>query len=54
MADCTGLSVRTVNRLLKELEEESLIERKGSKVCITDLQFQEIAKQLPDVWNEFL
>lgn len=53
MADSTGLSVRTVNRLARELEEEHLIERKGAKIWISDEQFRRICEQLPEQWSEF-
>lgn len=53
MADCTGLSVRTVNRLVRDLEEEGLIGRRDSRIWISDVQFQNICGQLPEVWSEF-
>lgn len=53
IADCTGLSVRTVNRLLRELETDGLIQRKDAKIRISGEQFQKISEQLPKAWYDF-
>lgn len=53
IADCTGLSVRTVNRLLRQLENDGLIQRKEAKIRISGEQFRNISKQLPKTWYDF-
>jgi len=42
LADSTGLSLKTINRSLKELESGSLISRSGNKIIINPEQFDKL------------
>jgi CRP/FNR family cyclic AMP-dependent transcriptional regulator len=42
LADSTGLSLKTINRSLKELEVEALINRSGNKIIIHPEQFEKL------------
>ncbi|MDK2807876.1 MAG: family transcriptional regulator, cyclic receptor protein [Clostridiales bacterium] len=42
ISDETGLSIKTINRALKQMMEENLVEIQGSKLTITESQFREM------------
>lgn len=44
--ETTGLSERTITRLLKEFEEKKIIHRKGWEIIISFAQYQEIKKMI--------
>jgi CRP/FNR family cyclic AMP-dependent transcriptional regulator len=46
LADRTGLSLKTINRSLKELEVDSHIGRIGNKIMIEDLQYKKMKEML--------
>ena len=44
--ETTGLSERTITRILKEMEEKKVIHRKGWEIIISFEQYQEIKKMI--------
>ena len=48
IADCTGLSVRSVNRLIGELKEENLLECRKGGIDIDESQYAEMKKRITD------
>ena len=46
LADSTGLSLKTINRSLKELESEALISRSGNKIIIKPEQFEKLKENI--------
>lgn len=42
ISDCTGLSIKTVNRSIGTLEESGCIKRDGSHILITQKEFEEL------------
>ena len=44
--ETTGLSERTITRILKEMEEKKIISRRGWEIIITFAQYQEIKKMI--------
>lgn len=48
LADSTGLSVKTINRSLKKLEEETYITRLGNKIIINEHQY----KKMKEIVNQ--
>lgn len=42
LSDCSGLSVKTINRAVKKMEEEGFIGRSGSKILISSEQFMKM------------
>ncbi|ROR28445.1 CRP/FNR family cyclic AMP-dependent transcriptional regulator [Mobilisporobacter senegalensis] len=47
LADSTGLSIKTINRSLKKLEEEAYISRSGNKIIIKETQYKKM-KEIVD------
>ncbi|MEG2699882.1 MAG: helix-turn-helix domain-containing protein [Hungatella sp.] len=47
IADCSGLSVKTVNRVIQELSE------RGNKLVITREQYEDMKKEITANWNGF-
>ena len=39
IADCTGLSIKTINRSVKTMKEEGYIEREGNTIIISEKQY---------------
>lgn len=42
LSDCTGLSIKTINRSLKKLENENYISRLGNKIVINEEQHEQM------------
>lgn len=47
-SDCTGLSIKTIHRALKKLEEDSLIERIGHKIKVRPSQYHKMKDYISD------
>lgn len=46
MAEETGYAVKTVNRVIKKLEDEGLVKIEGQRIIITDDQYKKIYKNV--------
>lgn len=44
MSDCTGLSIKTVNRSLVSLEESGCISRRGNRILISEIHYEELKR----------
>ncbi|MEG2350480.1 MAG: helix-turn-helix domain-containing protein [Hungatella sp.] len=53
IADCSGLSVKTVNRVIQELSDENYICKRGNKLVITREQYEHMKKEITANWNGF-
>ncbi|MEG0565697.1 MAG: helix-turn-helix domain-containing protein [Hungatella sp.] len=53
IADCSGLSVKTVNRVIQELSDENYICKRGNKLVITREQYEDMKKEITANWNGF-
>lgn len=51
IAEETGYAVKTVNRVIKKLEEQNLLKVEGQKIIITRTQYEEIFKSVENFVN---
>lgn len=51
MAEETGYAVKTVNRVIKKLEEENLLKIEGQRIIITEIQYEEMYKSVESYVN---
>lgn len=40
LSDCSGISIKTINRSIKKMEEDGLIDRRGNKILISKEQYE--------------
>ena len=49
IAEETGLSVRTVNRVIKKLKEQDLLKVKKQKIIITEKQYNSMVESVDEI-----
>lgn len=49
LAEETGICVRTINRAVKKLEDEGMLDRKGNRLSITQEQYQKMKQSVSNV-----
>ena len=52
LSEKTGMSVKTVNRAAKKLEEQNLITRKGHKILINRKQYEMLSEMISEILTE--
>lgn len=53
MADSTGLSIKTVNRVVQELFQDGYIGRRGNRITISDVQHKKMEAEIGAKWNGY-
>ncbi len=46
LSDCSGLSIKTINRAVKKLEDEEYISRNGNKIVIDSMQYENMREYI--------
>ncbi|MFR5602383.1 MAG: Crp/Fnr family transcriptional regulator [Lachnospiraceae bacterium] len=54
MADSTGLSIKTVNRVIQELLRDGYIGRKGNRITISDIQHKKMEEEITPRFGNYL
>ncbi len=52
LAECSGFSIKTVNRSVKKMEEDGFINRQGHKIVITREQYENMKDYLDEILDQ--
>lgn len=52
LSDCSGISIKTINRSIKKMEEEGFINRRGNKILISQEQYEQMQEYIKNIISE--